>query len=243
MGGLLSRYPPLRAQAAHRAQTRLFARFCVRCLRARVVRPCASFVPVAPARARVFPRSHILLAHALWRGRSLCSLGGVPWQGLVLWACLVLWVAGVWCLRYCPCSLVVFACLLVCARLGVVGQCGIAAPSTSACLLACSRAACGRCWRVRGLCVPVGGGRLCGGGTWLSRPHALLGGAAAVAWRGEREKGGVLLGAVNTAPRPLLCSPTWKRVATLLVLNKEGEPPSGRVLAWAGVGGDLVRAP
>lgn len=34
----------------------------------------------------------------------------------------------------------------------------------------------------------------------------------------------------------LLCSPTWKRVATLLVLNREGEPPAGRSgLAGGGV--------
>ena len=32
----------------------------------------------------------------------------------------------------------------------------------------------------------------------------------------------------------LLCSPTWKRVATLLVLNREGEPPAGQLLAWLG---------
>ena len=57
---------------------------------------------------RVLLRSHILLAHALWRGRSLCSLGGVPCWGL-LWACLL---AGGWvlCLRAGRVRLLVFAC-------------------------------------------------------------------------------------------------------------------------------------
>ena len=69
-------------------------------------------------------------------------------------------------------------------------------------------------------------------------PHALLGGAAAVAcaWKERRLGVGCPLGVVNITPRSLLCSPTWKRVAALLVLNKEGEPPAGRGgLAGGGV--------
>lgn len=46
---------------------------------------------------------------------------------------------------------------------------------------------CGLEKRVRGGVCPMGGGRLGGGGTWLSRHHALLGGTATVvcAWKRE----------------------------------------------------------
>lgn len=56
---------------------------------------------------------------------------------------------------------------------------------------------------------------------------------AACAWR-EKEGCGRPPGVVNAIP--LLCSPTWKRVATLLVLNREGELPAGLCgLAGGGV--------
>lgn len=85
---------------------------------------------------RVLLRSHILLAHALWRGRSLCSLGGVPCWGL-LWACLL---AGGWvsCLRAGRVRLGV--CVLACVRsLGGGGSVWSRRPLAPACLLACSR--------------------------------------------------------------------------------------------------------
>lgn len=56
---------------------------------------------------------------------------------------------------------------------------------------------------------------------------------AACAWR-EKEGCGRPPGVVNAIP--LLCSPTWKRVAALLVLNREGEPPAG-LCGLAGGGG------
>ena len=96
---------------------------------------------------------------------------------------------------------------------------------------------CGLEKRVRGGVCPMGGGRLCGGGTWLSRPHALLGGAVpTVAWCGEREKGGVLPGAVNTTPRPLLCSPTWERVPPVGAEQGVSGASGRAVVVWAGVG-------
>ena len=52
--------------------------------------------------------------------------------------------------------------------------------------------------------------------------------------REKREGWGCPLGVVNAIP--LLCSPTWKRVAALLVLNREGEPPAG-LCGLAGGGG------
>ena len=53
------------------------------------------------------------------------------------------WVAGVWCLRAGRVRLLVFALLVLARLLGVVGQCGPAAPFAPACLLACSRSGVG----------------------------------------------------------------------------------------------------
>lgn len=75
-----------------------------------------------------------------------------------------------------------------------------------------------------------------GGGTWLSRPPYSVVACPLVGKRGrENSEGGVL--ARSGEHTSLLCSPTWKRVATLLVLNREGgEPPAGRSgLAGGGV--------
>lgn len=52
-----------------------------------------------------------------------------------MWACLLGGWLG-WVFALLVCSLGVFACLLVCARLGVVGQCGSAAPHHAHCPLA-----------------------------------------------------------------------------------------------------------
>lgn len=113
---------------------------------------------------RVLLRSHILLAHALWRGRSLCSLGGVPCWGL-LWACLL---AGGWvsCLRAGRVRLLVFACFGV----GVLAwgggtvwsrrpcpACLVGAHASGVGLLACARLVCAR-WAEGG---QVGAGQRC----------------------------------------------------------------------------------
>lgn len=127
-------------------------------------------------------RSHILLAHALWRGRFVFARVGLH----LLWACLL---AGGLVFAFGVCSLGVFACLLVCARLGVVGQCGPAAPFAP---LACLRAHAlvWACWRVRGSACPMGGGRPSRGGTIVSRPFTCVGGAVHRPMRGEEgEKG------------------------------------------------------
>lgn len=191
--------PPFwRAQAHTGANNVVCAPCCVRCLRAR---PCGGFallrfMPVASASTRVLPRSHILLAHALWRGRSLCSLGGVPCWGL-LWACLL---AGGWGLVFAfgLCSLGVFA-------FGGVGALawggGTVWSRRPLALLACLRAhASGvgllACALLR---LPLcGRGRPGRGGTWLSRP--LQRGVRCprcVAWR-EGEGLGALSWCANT---------------------------------------------
>ena len=112
MSGLLSRCPPLRAQAAHGANQVVCALVVCVVLRARVVsfalRSCRS-----PLQVRGFPRSHLVCPHVLVWARSLCSLGGVLAEACCGRVCLR--VAGVGCLRYCPCSLVVFACFGVCS--------------------------------------------------------------------------------------------------------------------------------
>ena len=152
-------------------------------LRARVVRPCASFVPVA-----CFSTGPLLVltlgAPTRYCVGASCVRAGGGRAGL-LWACLLAGGWG-WVFARGACSLVVFACLLVCARLGVVGQSlsrRPLCPGLLACvltplvwaLLACARA----------------GGRP-GKGAVMGRdnhvpPHALLGGAAAVvcAWKRE----------------------------------------------------------
>ena len=196
-----------------------------RCLRARLVRlSCVPAFGVSPALlhagrpcqgTRVLLRSHILLAHALWRGRSLCSLGGVPcWGSSCGRVCLR--VAGVWCLRYCPCSLGVFACFGVCARLGVVGQSWSRRPTCPG-LLACSRSGVGAVGVCAACVCPMGGGRPGRGAGLLRSPRG--------AWK--RESGlGCSHGALTRAHAQ----------------REEGEEGEGShvgrtVVAWAGVVG------
>lgn len=78
--------------------------------------------------------------------------------------------------------------MIACVRLlGVVGQCGPAAPLPR--LLACVLTPLvWACWRVRGAACPMGGGRPGRGGTWLSRP--MQRGAAPVALRVDEKEGG-----------------------------------------------------
>lgn len=75
-------------------------------------------------------------------------------------------VVGVWCLRYWCVRLLVFALLVLARLLGVVGQCGPAAPCPcSAWLVGAHALVWAACWRVRGSVYPMGGGRQCWGGT------------------------------------------------------------------------------
>ena len=132
MSGLLSRCPPLRAQAHTVRKPGCLRACCVRCPACPrwsfALRSCRS-----PLQVRGFPRSHLVCPHVLVWARSLCSLGGVLAEACCGRVCSR--VAGVGCLRYCPCSLVVFACFGVCARLGVVGHDCPAAPAPLAWLV------------------------------------------------------------------------------------------------------------
>lgn len=105
----------------------------------------------------------------------------------LLWACLL---AGGWGLVFAllPVFVWVFACLLVCACLGLWGSV-VPPPLCPACLLACVLTPLvWACWRVRGAACPMGGGRPGRGGTWLSRP--MQRGAAPVALRVDEKEGG-----------------------------------------------------
>ena len=232
MSGLLSRCPPLRAQAAHRAQTRLFARFCVRCLRARVGR-----LRFVRAGRLLFHGSPVALtlgcAHTLLCGRFVFARV-VEEQACCGRVCLRVagfrvYAGGVfafWCLRF------------WCWRFGgVVGQCGPAAPLPR--LLACVLTLwCGRCWRVR---CSLGCGVTVMGRDNVVPPHTLL---VARRWllraRGRREGLGVR---VRVLPRVvniiLLRSPTWERVPP--VGAEQGvSGASGRAIVGLGGGGVRV---
>lgn len=134
MSGLLSRCPPLRAQAAHGANQVVCA-FCVCavCVPASCV--CASFVPVACFSTVPLLRSHLAAPTRYCVGASCVRAGGG--RAGLLWACLL---AGGWGLVFVllPVFVWVFALLGVGAGLlGVVGQCGCVRPFAPACLLAC----------------------------------------------------------------------------------------------------------
>lgn len=88
-----------------------------------------------------------------------------------------------------------FARLLVCARLGVAGQCGPAAPAPALLDWLVLTPWCGRAGVCRVWAASMGG-------TWLSRPYSVALSPLRGVW-GERG---------------------------------EGEPPAGRLLAWAGAG-------
>lgn len=169
-GSSLAAHPPSGGRrAAHWRKPGLFARFlCALVLRARLVGVSPCFV-LAGRPAATGSRAHTVLPTRLGVGVSVFAWG---WQQGLLWSCLL---AGGWvgCLRYCPCSLGVFARLLVCARLGVAGQCGCVRPFTLACLRAHAFGvgAVGVCGVLR---CPMGGGRSGRGGTIVSRPYVLL---------------------------------------------------------------------
>lgn len=147
-------------------------------------------MPVAPAR-HAGPPALTLGAPTRYCVGALCVRLG---------ACLVGACCGRVCLRVAGFRVYargvfvwVFACLLVCVRLGVVGQCGPAAPPLLR--LACLRAHAlvWACWRVRGSACSMGGWRSGRGGTIVSRPFTCVGGAVhrLMRARGRREGLGV----------------------------------------------------
>lgn len=103
----------------------------------------------------------------------------------MLWACLLR--SGGWVALF-RVRLLVFAFLGVGAGLlGVVGQCGPAAPVPLAWLVLTRP--CGRCWRVLGAACPMGGGLPGRGGTIMSRPLQRGVRCPAAAWRGREKVG------------------------------------------------------
>ena len=112
MSGLLSRCPPLRAQAHTVRKPGCLRACCVRCPACPrwsfALRSCRS-----PLQVRGFPRSHLVCPHVLVWARSLCSLGayllrlavGVFARGwLGLGVCATARVR-LWCLRALVCAL------------------------------------------------------------------------------------------------------------------------------------------
>ena len=187
MSGLLSRCPPLRAQA-HTAQTRLFALFscalsaCPRRVSLRFVR-AGRLCKYAGSRAHTWLRPHA----AVW-ARSLCSLGGVLAEACCGRVCSV--GGWVWCLRYCPCSPFGVCAFGVGALVGWWDS-SVSPPRFFACLRAHALVWAALAWAALAWAA---GWAATWGGTTLSRP-TLRGGAVPVVWRGERrEKGGVLAG-------------------------------------------------
>lgn len=236
MSGLsLASHPPVgRAQAAHGANQGCLRAFVCLLLRAR---PCGGFallcfLPVAHSATGPLLRSHLVRPHvtvwallvfarvvAAWAccGR-VCSVGG--------WGCV--FASGA-----CSCGCLRF--LGVGALVGWWGAFVSRRPfclGLLACLLACSRLWCGRCWRVRGLCVPDGrrGGQV-GAGQRCPAPYCVALGCPAAAWRGEMGWGRVGCSqGVNTSAH------------TQRDGGWEGGGLVGRaVVAWAGAVGGSTR--
>lgn len=142
-------------------------------------------------------------------------------------------VFAFWCLRA-----LVLACLL-----GVVGQCGPAAPAPLAWLVLTLW--CGLEKRVRWFCVPDGRRVALLGRDMVVPPHALLGGAAAVALRVEerRLRVGVPARSGEHNPTPSLVL-AYMETGSHPVGAKQRGGATGR--AWWpgwGRGAFLVRAP
>ena len=162
---------------------------CAVCVPALVV--CASFVPVAPARARGSSCAHIS-----------CLPTRLVWALFVFaWGCALLGlVVGVF-----ACGWLGFGvCATARVRLGCLRFLGVGAlawgggavwsrrplcPGLLACLLACSRPGVGAVGVCGVLRCPMGGGWPCWGGTWLSRPVQRGGVPSRCVARG-RESGG-----------------------------------------------------
>lgn len=211
MSGLLSRCPPLRAQAAHGANQGCLRACCVRCLRARVGR-----LRFVRAGRLLFHGSPLALtlgcAHTLLCGRSCVRAGGG--RAGLLWACLL---AGGWvgCLRL---GCVRLGCLraCLCARLGVVGRFCVPPPRLfSLAALGwvgfwCSHFGVWALGRARWLVRGGLGGKV--GRDMIVPPH--------VAWR---------------AP---FCCVAWGRVVNIRAhTEREGGGATGRaIVAWLGAG-------
>lgn len=112
----------------------------------------------------------------------------------MLWACLLPErVVGVWCLRYWCVRLLVFALLVLARLLGVVGQCGPAAPCPCSAWLVGAHALVWAALTCARFCVPDGRRAAMLGRDMIVPPHAAWRWAAfgrPVARR-ERERCGV----------------------------------------------------
>lgn len=145
-----------------------------------------ALVGVSPAllHAGVLPHCFALTLPCL---PTRCGVGAKVFArvGLhLLWACLL---AGGWGLVFAllPVFVWVFACLLVCACLGLWGSV-VPPPLCPGLLSWCSRLWCGRCWRVRGWRVRGGRvGGLVGAGQSCPAPYCVACGARLLRARGE----------------------------------------------------------
>ena len=172
MSGLsLAARPLLAGAGRHTAQTRLFARFCVRlsCVPAFGVSPCFASCRSPLLGTRVPALTHLLAPTRLVWAFFVCSLGGVPCWGL-LWACLLGgWLGFVFTRGACSCG-----CLRACLCALAWGWWGVVCPAAPAraCLLACllAHALAWACWRVR---RSLGCGVTVMGRDMIVPPHAV----------------------------------------------------------------------
>ena len=187
MSGLLSRCPPLRAQAHTVRKPGCLRACCVRCPACPrwsfALRSCRS-----PLQVRGFPRSHLVCPHVLVWARSLCSLGGVLAEACCGRVCSR--VAGVGCLRYCPCS-PFGVCVLWCVRSPGGGGTIIVPSLLPRLAWLVLTLWCGLEKRVRGCCVPDGRRVALLGRDMVVPPHTAWRCPPPDAWRGRREGLGV----------------------------------------------------
>ena len=166
MSGLsLASHPRLAGAGRHRFGANHVVCALALCALVLRARPCGGFACFAscrsplPGHAGPPALTHLACPRALAWAHFVFAWG-VPCWGL-LWACLLGGWLG-WVFAFGLCSLGVFACFGVGAvscvrRLPVWGWWdNRVPPPLHACLLACSRLWCGRCWRVRGTALPDG---------------------------------------------------------------------------------------
>ena len=217
---------------------------CAVCVPASCV--CASFVPVACFSTVPLLRSHCH-AHTVACGRFLCSRGW--WKSRFAVGVFARWVVGfrvyargvfVW----------VFACFGVGA---LVGWWGSVVPPPLITLTALWRVGlwCSRLWCGCGSVCPMGGGRPGRGGTWLSRPYALLVSLPLLRGAWKRKRVWVPARSGEHAHRgreacgvELACSLAWCVQPTGGVKGEVGIGPCraglASVRAIVGLGGDWV---
>lgn len=166
-----------------------------RCLRARLVCACPACPPLWGFRLLCFMPG---CCPTVLRSHFLACPRAVAWarKCLRVWGCtccgrVCLRVAGVWCLRYCPCSCgCLRACL--CALAWGCGAVWSRRPFAPACLLACLRAHAlvWACWRVRGWRVRGGRvGGLVGAGQSCPAPYCVAWATSVAPWRGRERRG------------------------------------------------------